>query len=132
VFDFEPVCRAAKKIIRREGLGRRMKTHVGDMFKKIPTGHDVVMFWDIGPLEQKTLALTYQSLPTRGMLVVGGIYRSAHRKRSLKSLTRQFITHMPRPTQTRQQLIELIKSVGFNSVKHRIAFDQQSLVTGRK
>jgi len=103
VFDFEPVCRAAKKIIRREGLGRRMKTHVGDMFKKIPTGHDVVMFWDIGPLEQKTLALTYQSLPTRGMLVVGGIYRSAHRKRSLKSLTRQFITHMPRPTQTRQQ-----------------------------
>ena len=69
ILDFEFVCAAAKTIIRRERMSRRVDTLVGNMDKAIPSGCDVILLWDIGHIDTRVLRMAYESLSDGGMIV---------------------------------------------------------------
>ena len=67
VLDIEPVCKVAKGLIKGPGLSRRISTFVGDIHKNLPHGYDVIMFCDIGRIQNSLLRTAHQSLPQGGM-----------------------------------------------------------------
>jgi len=94
VQDFGPVCREARKIIKAEGLAKRVRTYAADMDKEIASGYDVVMYWDMGIISVKSLKLAYQALPPGGMLLIGGCF-SDKEDRSVNLLTRKLTLTYP-------------------------------------
>lgn len=130
VMDFETVCRTARKIIRQERLGRRLKTCSGDMNKALPKGYDVMMFYDFGRLPPQPLINAYSSLPEGGMVIVGG-YLPDKGKISLNALTRRLIAIRP-ASQSRQETVDLLKKVGFRCIKRRRVKNNLWVITGLK
>lgn len=130
VLDFEFVCAATREIIRKERMSRRVKTIAGDMNKSIPVGFDVIMFWDIGHIDDHVIKKAYESLPDMGMVV-----RSCRPpRRSGKPLGRfpfEYLSVRPKG-QTKIDKIDSLKRAGFVSVKYRRINRSIGLITGFK
>ena len=56
ILDIEPVCKVAAGIIRRAGLGKRVRTLAGNIHDRLPAGYDVIMMCDIGPISAAAVA----------------------------------------------------------------------------
>ena len=131
VFDFELVCRAAKKIIAKERLSKRISTMAGDMYKSLPSGFDVIMFWDIGYIKPSVIKRAYRSLPAGGMIVMGSGIRAGKKGTSLNLLTWQFIDTAPQSS-IKEDVLETLRTVGFKHIKHTRLPTREVLITGRK
>jgi predicted O-methyltransferase YrrM len=81
----------AARNIKRAGLSRRVRTLPGDIRRRLPTGYDVIMFCDIGPVSLKLLRNTHKSLPAGGLIVVVDRYLSDDRSKPLDRLVAQFV-----------------------------------------
>jgi hypothetical protein len=130
VLDLKFVCDATRQIIRKERMSRRVKAVVGDMNKSIPSGFDVIMFWDIGRIDDRVMKMAYQSLPENGLVV-----RSCRPpRRSGKPLSRFLSEYLSvRPEgQTRIDKINSLKTAGFTSVRYRRISRSIGLITGFK
>jgi cyclopropane fatty-acyl-phospholipid synthase-like methyltransferase len=131
VLDIEPVCRTARQIIRKEGLSRRVKTQPGDMRRKLPSGHDVVMFCDIGHISEDLLQRAFVSLPARGMVLLVDSFQSEDRAEPLGKLLHQFIGSTF-GVQTRRDVIDALRNVGFRKTKDRKIHQDVWAITGVK
>lgn len=130
VQDFEPVCRAAKKIIKAEGFARRVATYAADMTEEIAAGYDVVMFWDIGAVPTVSLNLAYRALPSGGLLLIGGCF-SGKEELSLNLLTRRLTLVYP-DHDSWQTTVTKVKAAGFGRVRRQRIKDTAWIITGRK
>jgi cyclopropane fatty-acyl-phospholipid synthase-like methyltransferase len=130
VQDFGPVCRAARKLIKAEGLSSRVKTYAADMTREIAPGYDVIMFWDIGAIPPRSYKLAYRALPEGGMLLISGCFRDTV-DRSVNLLTRRLTLVYPRHD-TIQETIEYVKAAGFSHVKRVRIKDTARVVMGHK
>jgi len=101
------------------------------MNKNIPSGYDVIMFWDIGQIKKSVIKRAYRSLPAGGMIVMGSGIISTQKRSSLNMLTRQFISTVPEAPMLRD-VLETLSSVGFRALKHRRIPTGELLITGRK
>lgn len=130
VLDFKFVCAATREIIRKERMSRRVNTVVGDMNKSLPGGFDVIMFWDIGRIDDRVMKMAYENLPEGGMVV-----RSCPPpRRSGKPLGRfpsEYLSVRPEG-QTRIDKINSLKKAGFESVRYRRISQSIGLITGFK
>ena len=131
VLDIEPVCRIAREIIKKEGLSNRIKTRVGDIYKGLPTGYDVIMLCDIGPVHSHLLKMAYEKLPHHGMIVLVDRFFSEDKTEPLDRLLTQFTTSAF-GTQTRQQVINKLRIADFRAIKRRRIYQDVWLITGLK
>ncbi|UCD30283.1 MAG: methyltransferase [Planctomycetota bacterium] len=131
ILDFEFVCQAAKRIIRRERMSRRIKTLVGDMNRAIPIGFDVIMFWDIGHVDTRVMRMAYQSLPEGGMVVRDCAPRSKPKAPSPSAFLHEYLSVLPMG-QTKPSILSSLKEAGFRSVKYRRIGRKIGLITGLK
>jgi cyclopropane fatty-acyl-phospholipid synthase-like methyltransferase len=131
ILDFEYVCAAARSIIRRERMSRRVDTLVGDMNRAIPGGFDVIMFWEIGHIETRVMRMAYDSLPDSGMVVLGCPPPSKRRTQSPDRFLHEYMSVRPRG-QSRPDRMSSLKAAGFESVKYRPIGQGLGLITGRK
>lgn len=131
VLDIEPVVAAAKKIIARERLTRRIGTIVGDMTKHIPVGYDVVMFCDAELGGVKTLKMAYDSLPEGGLVVLVDDFSSDDLTVPLCRLMLQLRSNSFW-IKNRQQVAAMLRESGFKAVRSRRLYRDTWLVTGRK
>jgi hypothetical protein len=131
VLDIEPVCRVARKLIRKEGLSRRVRTFVGDMYDGLPAGYDVVMYCDIGPVGMRPLRLAHKSLPAGGMVVVTDRFMSKDGTEPIERLLRQF-TGSWFGLETRGEMASNLKRCGFKAIKRRNIDEDVWMITGRK
>jgi cyclopropane fatty-acyl-phospholipid synthase-like methyltransferase len=131
ILDFKFVCEAARKIIRRERMSGRIKTLVGDMNLAIPSGFDVIMFWDIGHIDTRVMKMAYESLPDGGMVVRDCAPPSRPKVPSPTRFLREYLSVMPMG-QNKASIMSSLKEAGFSSVKYRRIGQGRGLITGRK
>jgi tRNA A58 N-methylase Trm61 len=131
VLDIEPVCRVAKNIIREQNLSGRIDTIAGDITKPLPHGFDIIMFCDVGGLQQRTIKNAYKSLPPKGMIVLVDRYACEDRTEPLDRLLHQFTASTFSMT-TRRELKDMLRSCGFSAVTSKKLYRDVYLITGRK
>jgi len=131
VLDFKFVCEAAREIIRNERMSRRIKTLVGNMDQAIPSGFDVVMFWEIGYIDTRVMKMAYESLPDGGMLVRNCTPVSKSEAPSPYRFLREYLSVMPRG-QTKSSIMSSLREAGFDSVKYRKIGRHIGLITAGK
>jgi predicted O-methyltransferase YrrM len=131
VLDLATVCEIAARNIKRAGLSSRVRTLPGDIRHRLPTGYDVIMFCDIGPVSMKLLRNTYKSLPADGLIVVVDRYLSDDRTKPLDRLVAQFVG-ASFPQATRSDMVAAVQSCGFRAVKARMAYRDLWFITGTK
>lgn len=131
VLDIEPVCRVAMKIIRKEGLSRRVTALAGDMHEGFPPGYDVIMLCDIGLIETGLLKKAYRALLRKGMVVLVDRFLSEDRTDPLDRLLHRF-TGSHFPMDTRLETVDALRTCGFGAVKKRNVYDDVWVITGRK
>jgi protein-L-isoaspartate O-methyltransferase len=131
ILDFEFVCEAAKTIVRRQGMSCRIDTLVGNMNRAIPSGFDVIMFWDIGHVEARALKLAHESLPGGGMVVLGCPPSSKRMTPSPDRFLHEYMSVRPRG-QFKPDKMSSLKTAGFESVKYRPMGQGLGVITGRK
>jgi acetylserotonin N-methyltransferase len=117
VQDFAPVCSAARKIIREEGMSDRVGTYAADMNEEIAPGYDVIMYWNVGAITLRSLELAYRSLPRGGMVMIEGPFGD-RAGRSLNRLTRKLTLVYPEPATRRETLADM-RAAGFKRVRRR-------------
>jgi ubiquinone/menaquinone biosynthesis C-methylase UbiE len=131
VLDFKFVCAATDEIIRKERLSGRVKTISGDMNKSIPSGFDVIMFWNIGHVDNRVIKMAYDVLPEGGMLVRSCLPPVRPKEPSRSAFLRKYLS--VRPTgQTKSSKIESLKESGFRAIKYRRLSSELGVITGLK
>lgn len=131
VLDLATVCDIAEGNIRRSGLSKRIDTRAGDIRDRFPSGYDVVMFCDIGPLSKQYLRNAYKSLPPGGLVVTVDRYLSDDGTKPLDRLVAHFVGSSF-GLATRSDMVAAVKSCGFQAVKARNVYRDLWLVTGTK
>jgi hypothetical protein len=131
ILDFEFVCNAANEIIRKERLSHRIKTLPGDMNKSIPHGFDVIMFWNIGRIENRVMKMAFEGLPDGGMVVREYSPPSKSKTPSPSAFIKGYLSVRPKQ-QTRSDIINSLKGAGFKSVKYRRINQDIGLITAHK
>jgi predicted nicotinamide N-methyase len=131
VLDIAPVCRVAAKIIRDEDLSDRVKVQPGDMNEDLPEGYEVILFCDVGRLEDRPLKLARERLPRNGLLVLVDLYFAENRTEPLERLLRQFVS-TAFPDETWRQMVERVRAAGFTRVRARRILDGLWMITGLK
>jgi predicted O-methyltransferase YrrM len=131
VLDIAAVCKIAAKNIQRAGLSKRIDTQTGDIRRSLPTGYDVIMFCDIGPLSMQLLRNAYKSLPPGGLVVAVDRYLSDDGTQPLDRLVAQFVGSSF-PQATRSDMVAAVRSCGFRSVQKRNVHKDLWLISGRK
>ena len=131
VLDFKTVCDAARKIIRRERMSRRVKTIVGDMNRDLPRGFDVMLFWNIGHIDTKVMKMAYKSLPEGGMVVRSCPPVSKAEIEPPTTFIHGYLSVRPKG-QEKPLIINSLKQAGFSSVKYRLLAQGLGLITGHK
>jgi len=131
ILDVPPVCKIAAGNILRAGLAGRVVTQPGDIHDPLPTGHDVIIFCDIGPLSKQLLRNAFQSLPPQGLIVVVDMYLSKDHTQPLDRLVSHFYgSSFPRETWA--EMVETVKAAGFRAVKARNMYRDVWFITGIK
>src|SRR5271157_1145222 len=131
ILDIAPVCRIAAGNIRRAGMSRRVATLPGDIRHRLPSGYDVIMFCDIGPVSKQLLENAYKSLPANGLIVLVDRYLSKDGTQPLDRLVSQFVGSSF-PQATWADMVEVVKSCGFRAVKARNVYRDLWFITGIK
>ena len=131
VLDFKYVCEAARKIIRKERLSRRISTLAGDMNKGIPGGFDVIMFWNIGIVDTRVIKMAYKRLPAGGMIVRDCFPPSRSKTPPLTRFIHEYLSVRPE-SENKKSMISSIKEAGFKAVKYRRIARHIGLITGHK
>ncbi len=131
ILDIEPVCRVARQVIRKERLSGRVKALAGDMNKTFPSGHDVIMFCDVGHLRSSMLKRTFKSLPTGGMVVLVDRFFSEDGTRPLDRLLYQFVGSSF-GVDTCKEMVHALSACGFRRIKRWNIYRDVWLITGLK
>jgi acetylserotonin N-methyltransferase len=131
VMDIGPVVSVAKKIIRREKLGKRISTLAGDHDKHIPDGYDVIMYCDAEIGDGSTLKLAYDSLPEGGLVVLCEDYSLDDWTAPLYRLMWQLRSNSFWLKNWRQ-MVAMLRNRGFKAVKSRKIYGDTWLITGHK
>ena len=131
ILDIAPVCRIAAANVRRAKLTRRIRTQAGDIDQGLPTGYDVIMFCDIGPISTELLQHAYETLPSHGLVVLVDRYVSDDGTNPLDRLAEHFVGS-GFGLATRGQMIEALKSCGFRKIKTKKAYQDVWFITGVK
>jgi len=131
VLDFKFVCEAAREIIRKERMSRRIKTLVGNMDQAIPGGFDVIMFWEIGYIDTRVIKMAYESMPDGGMVVRNCTPVSRSKAPSPYTFLREYLSVMPKG-QTKSSIMSSLQEAGFESVKYRKISRNIGLITALK
>ncbi len=131
VLDIPNVVKAAKKIIRKEGLSKRVDARVGDMRKDLPEGYDVIMFCDSASPNAKLLKMVYRKLPKGGMVVFVDQYSSEDFTEPLDRLMWQ-MRSQKFWLMTKNQAASALRENGFKAVKKQEILKNVWLLTGRK
>lgn len=118
VLDLKYVCDAARQIIRKEGMSKRVRTLAGDMNKSIPPGYDVVMFWNIGWIDTRVMKMAYNSLSDGGMVVRSCTPPQYPATPSPSVFFHEYFSVRPK-VQRKTSAMESLKEAGFRSVKYR-------------
>jgi 2-polyprenyl-3-methyl-5-hydroxy-6-metoxy-1,4-benzoquinol methylase len=131
ILDFEFVCAATRALIRTQRMSRRVDTLVGDMNRALPSGFDVMLFWDLGHVEARVMKMAWESLPEGGMVVLSCPSSSRSQTQSPGRFMREYLS--VRPTrQTRGDAVRSLKNAGFRSVEHRRIGPGLLMITGHK
>lgn len=131
ILDIAPVCQIAARNIRRAGMSRRIATLAGDIRQPLPTGHDAILFCDIGPVSPQLLRNAYQSLPANGLIVLVDRFLSRDGTQPLDRLVSQFVGSSF-PQASWADMVEAIKSCGFTGVKAGNVYRDLWLITAIK
>ncbi len=131
ILDYKYVREAAKKIIRKERMSRRIRTLVGDMNRTIPQGFDVIMFWNIGHIDTRVMKMAYESLPDGGMIVRECTPPSRSKTTSPGRFLHGYMSVRPKG-QSRDSILRSLKEAGFKSAKYRKIDSEFGLITGRR
>ncbi len=131
VLDIAAVCEIAARNISRAGLSKRIRARAGDFRSSLPDGYDAVMFCDIGPVSRQLLRNAYKSLPEGGLVVLVDRYLSDDRTRPLDRIVSQFIGSSF-PQATRSEMVDAVRSCGFQQVRARKMHKDVWLISGRK
>lgn len=131
ILDIAPVCAIAARNVRREGLSGRIRVLPGDIYQTFPTGHDVIMFCDIGGVATHLLRNAYRSLPPGGLVVLADRYLSDDGTKPLDRLVSHFVSSSF-GLATRREMVEALKSCGFRAVKARNVYREVWYITGTK
>lgn len=131
ILDIEPVCAVTKKIIAEEGFPDRIKIHTGDMYEPYPSGYDVIMFCDVGTVNEKLISNAYRNLPEGGMVVLVDRFLSEDRTDPLDVLLHQFIGSTF-GTETVKEIVEMLVKGGFHYIQSNNFYKDVWLITGIK
>ena len=131
ILDIAPVCEIAAKNVKRARLSRRIRTLVGDIRQSLPRGCDVVLFCDIGAVSRQHLRNAYQCLPAKGLLVLVDRYLNDDGTQPLDRLVEHFVGSSF-GLATRGDMVQAVKSCGFQAARARKAYRDLWFITGTK
>lgn len=131
VFDIEPVCRVARQIINENGMSQKITAQGGDFSAGLPTGYDVIMFCDLGPIRDELLSLAFDALPVDGLLVIAADLPSEDKTRPIE----QPLERLVAPSygwETRRELTSALKAHGFRRIRYRPVCGNYGVITAVK
>jgi SAM-dependent methyltransferase len=131
ILDIAPVCKVAAGIIRRTGLGKRVRTLPGNFHHRLPEGYDVIMMCDIGPVSQRLLRSVYRSLPPGGLLALVDRYLSEDGTQPLARLVEHF-AGSSFGVATWKNMVDAVEACGFKQVKAENTYRDVWYITGVK
>jgi predicted nicotinamide N-methyase len=131
ILDIAPVCQIAAGNIRRARVLSRVATLSGDIHHSLPAGYDVMMLCDIGPVSKQLLRNAYKSLPVNGLIVLVDRYLRKDGTQPLDRLVEHFVGSSF-GLATWADMVQLVKSCGFQAVKARNAYRDVWVITGLK
>jgi cyclopropane fatty-acyl-phospholipid synthase-like methyltransferase len=131
ILDIAPVCEIAAKNVKRARLSRRIRTLAGDIRQSLPRGFDVVLYCDIGAVSMQHLRNAYHCLPAKGLLVLADRYLTDDGTKPLDRLVEHFVGSSF-GTATRGDMVQAVKSCGFQAVRARKAYRDLWFITGTK
>jgi 3-hydroxy-5-methyl-1-naphthoate 3-O-methyltransferase len=131
ILDIKPVCKVAAGIIRRAGLGKRVRTLVGNFHRRLPEGYDVIMMCDIGPVSERLLRSVYRSLPAGGLLVLVDRYLSEDGTQPLDRLV-EYFAGSSFGVATWKDMVNLVEGCEFTQVKAENVYRDVWFITGVK
>jgi cyclopropane fatty-acyl-phospholipid synthase-like methyltransferase len=131
VMDIEPVCPIAEENIREAGLSDRIITLAGDFKTDLPSGYDVIMCCDIGPIQKNLLSLANKKLPDKGMVLLVDRFLSEDRTEPLDRIMNQ-LAGSEFSMETKSELTETLRSCGFREIKNHKIYKDVWIITGRK
>ncbi|HVO80937.1 MAG TPA: methyltransferase [Terriglobales bacterium] len=131
ILDIAPVCQIATANVRRAGLARRIATRAGDIRHPLPSGYDVIMFCDIGPVSKQLLANAYDCLPANGLIVLVDRYLSKDGTQPLARLVSQFVGSSF-PLATWADIVNALRACGFRLVKARKVYRDVWVISATK
>jgi tRNA A58 N-methylase Trm61 len=131
ILDIAPVCKIAAANVKRSGLSRRIATAAGDARRPYPAGYDVVLFCDIGPVKPRHLRNAYRSLSPGSLVVLADRYFTDDGTKPLDRLA-SFFTHAGFGLATRREMVDAVRSCGFDKVRARPVFEDVWCITGIK
>jgi len=131
VLDLENVCRAARELIKEQGLSKKIKTLTGDMNKDLPDGYDIIMLCDTDNPDLDSLTRIYNKLPDGGLLILVDYFAS-------EDLTAPFLRLMWQLRSnrfwlmTRKEAKQIVKMAGFRNIRMKNIFDESWMIIGQK
>lgn len=131
ILDIEPVCAITKEIIAKEEFSNRIQIHTGDMYEPYPPGYDVIMFCDVGAMNEKLLSNAYRNLPEGGMVLLVDRFLSEDRTDPLDILLHQFIGSTF-GTETVKEVVEMLAKGRFQYIQSHNFYKDVWLITGIK
>ena len=129
ILDIAPVCRIAARNVHSAKLSRQIGTRAGDIHHGFPTGYDVIMFCDIGPVSTELLRNAYDKLPWHGLVVLVDRYLSDDGSNPLDRLAEHFVGS-GFGLATRKQMVEALTSCGFRKIKSKKVYQDVWVITG--
>jgi predicted O-methyltransferase YrrM len=131
VLDIEPVCKVARQIIKKEGLSSVISALSGDIYRDFPRGYDVIMFCDLGPINDRLISMAHESLPDGGLVLIVDRFLSEDRTKPLETALYRLIV----PTsgmETRQEITGALKTAGFGQICHRVVHKEVGVISAQK
>ena len=131
ILDIAAVCKIATGNIRRARLSGRVSTLPGDIREPLPEGFDAIMFCDIGVVSKQLLMNAYRSLPPYGLVVLVDRYMCKEGTNPLERLAHHFVGSSF-GLETWVDMVERLKSCGFEAVRARNVYRDVWFITGVK
>jgi len=139
VFEKPPVDKAAQFSIEKKGMSDKVSVVAGDMFKKLPSGHDIHLIsnalHDWGESAVKTiLKNSFQALPPGGMIVIHDAHINEDKTGPLP--VAEFSVLLMYATEGKcysvSEINAMLKSVGFIDTKFIPTTASRSIITAKK